>query len=237
MINNLRVYNCPITDKQLEKVFTYPLKQATPVQWSVFNETAYLDNYDIKVAQNLIVGKELSFINEDQKSSFGIKSFSKITESGRKLESGTMIYTKEKNRPIIFGKSDMTEYMRINNNGNLLIGKTTQKNTDYKLDVNGKIRANEIRVNMDGADFVFDHDYKLRSLSDLKIFIAKNKHLPDIVPAKEMQTNGQNIGKFNTKLLQKIEELTIYLIKQDDEINQLKKQNKELITRMKKLEN
>jgi hypothetical protein len=100
------------------------------------------------------------------------------------------------------------------NSGNILIGKTTQINTAYKLDVAGKVRADEIIVNTTGADFVFDSTYKLRTLPELETFIKQNKHLPEIAPAKEMQENGVSAGEMQAKLLQKIEELTLYVIEQ-----------------------
>ncbi|MEO0555936.1 MAG: hypothetical protein AAF149_22230, partial [Bacteroidota bacterium] len=65
-------------------------------------------------------------------------------------------------------------------NGNVLIGKTSQSNTSYKLDVAGKVRANEIVVNTNGADYVFGEDYKHKSLDEVETFINENNHLPGI---------------------------------------------------------
>ncbi|HEX3010130.1 MAG TPA: hypothetical protein VHO90_21190 [Bacteroidales bacterium] len=125
-------------------------------------------------------------------------------------------------------------------NNNVLIGKTTQTNTTYKLDVAGKIRADEIVVNTSGADFVFDSTYNLRSLPELETFIKQNKHLPEIAPAKEMQENGVSAGEMQTKLLQKIEELTLYVIEKDKELQEqsqtLIQQQKMLIELKKELE-
>lgn len=109
-------------------------------------------------------------------------------------------------------------------NGNVLIGKTSQQNSSYKLDVAGSIRADEVKVNLDGADFVFEEGYNLKPLSEVDNFIKENKHLPDIESAKEMQTGGTNLGELNTKLLQKIEELTLYLIQQNEKIEKLEKE-------------
>jgi len=103
-------------------------------------------------------------------------------------------------------------------NGNVLIGKTSQTNSAYKLDINGNVRANEIVVNTTGADFVFDHLYQLPALSGLKKYIEQNHHLPEIASAKQMQADGLNVGDNQTKLLQKVEELTLYLIEKDGEI-------------------
>ena len=107
---------------------------------------------------------------------------------------------------------DPQERMRISSGGNVLIGKTTQTNTDYKLDIAGKIRANEVVVNATGADFVFEPDYKLPELTEVEKYIVENKRLPDISPAGEMKENGMNLSEMQTKLLQKIEELTLYII-------------------------
>ncbi|RQO80225.1 hypothetical protein DBR40_00995 [Pedobacter sp. KBW01] len=126
----------------------------------------------------------------------------------------------------------------ISDNGNVLIGKTSQTNTAYMLDVNGKARANEIVVNTTGADFVFENDYKLRSLKDVEAFVKQNKHLPEVPSAKAMQENGLGVSEMQTKLLQKVEELTLYLIEQNKRIagyesNQQKQQNE--IEKLKKL--
>ncbi|MBK1442513.1 hypothetical protein JHJ32_21115 [Parapedobacter sp. ISTM3] len=107
---------------------------------------------------------------------------------------------------------------------NVLIGKTTQQNTSYKLDVNGKIRANEINVNTTGADFVFEPGYDLPLLSDVEAYVGNHRHLPGIPSAAEMQREGMGLGDLNTRLLQKIEELVLYAIEQEKRINRLEKE-------------
>ena len=97
-------------------------------------------------------------------------------------------------------------------------------NPQYKLDVVGTIRAQEIIVENTGADFVFADDYQLRPLSEVKAFITENKHLPEIQSAKEMQENGVSVSELQTKLLQKIEELTLYLIQQEQTISELRQE-------------
>lgn len=114
---------------------------------------------------------------------------------------------------------------------NFLVGKTSQTNTSYKIDVEGKIRANEIVVNTDGADYVFDPDYKLRSLVELEKFIKENRHLPGIPNAKDMQRDGMAVAETTTKLLEKIEELTLYVIdleKRNSELQEDRKATKAL---------
>jgi len=99
--------------------------------------------------------------------------------------------------------------------GNVLIGKTSQTNTGYMLDINGNVRANKVTINTTGADFVFEPTYKLLSLSELETFIQSNHHLPGIASAAQMQKDGLELGESQTNLLQKIEELTLYSIEQD----------------------
>ncbi len=92
---------------------------------------------------------------------------------------------------------------------------------NYELDVAGTIRANEIIVNTTGADFVFAEDYQLRPLSEVKAFIQENKHLPEIKSAQEMHENGVGVNELQTQLLQKIEELTLYILQQEERIKAL----------------
>jgi len=104
-------------------------------------------------------------------------------------------------------------------NGNVGIGTATL--TDA-LTVAGKIGAREIKVSTNaGADFVFEPDYQLAELAELEKFVKANKHLPEIPTAKQMVENGINLGELNIKLLQKVEELTLYLIDKDKKIDAL----------------
>lgn len=102
--------------------------------------------------------------------------------------------------------------------GKLGVGTTSPS---YKLDVVGTIRANEIMVTTTGADFVFADDYRLRPLSEVKTFIQENKHLPEIKSAQVMQENGVGINELQIQLLQKIEELTLYILQQEERIKAL----------------
>ena len=123
------------------------------------------------------------------------------------------------------GYNSLSEKMRIAANGNVGIGTATP---DYKLDVEGTIRARELKVDMQGADFVFEDDYQLRNLEEVQEFITTNKHLPDVAPAKEMQENGVNQSEMNQLLLRKIEELTLYVI-------DLKKENEKMKSKIKSI--
>lgn len=100
---------------------------------------------------------------------------------------------------------------------------------EFKLDVVGTVRAHEVRVNtLKTADFVFDKNYDLPSLDSVKVYIERNKHLPGIPSASEMEKTGINVGSFQIDLLQKVEELTLHLIKATERINAQEKRIKEL---------
>ncbi len=109
----------------------------------------------------------------------------------------------------------------VSNSGNVGIG--TIKPT-AKLAVNGKIHTKEIRVDLnltDWADFVFYDDYKLPTLTEVENHIIEKGHLKDIPSAKEVAQNGIFLGQMDAKLLQKIEELTLYTIQQEKKIKTL----------------
>jgi hypothetical protein len=105
--------------------------------------------------------------------------------------------------------------------GNVGIGNT---NPDAKLTVSGQVHAQEVKVtvNAPGPDYVFEKDYALPSLDQIKNYIEENKHLPEVPSAKEMEKNGVQLGEMNMLLLKKIEELTLYVIelKRRDEVQQ-----------------
>lgn len=114
--------------------------------------------------------------------------------------------------------------MTIFDNGRVGIG-TTNIPSAYKLAVADGIITEKVKVAIEGssqwADFVFEDDYKLRSLQEVESFIQDNKHLPDVPSADEVVEQGIDLGTMNATLLRKIEENTLYLI-------QLQKENQEL---------
>lgn len=98
-------------------------------------------------------------------------------------------------------KFNTEENSWINTLGYVGIGTDSPRD---KLDVRGTIRADAIIVyEIEGADYVFDKSYKLRSLSEVKDYIYKNQHLPEIPSAKEMQEKGVNMNELQIQLLQK----------------------------------
>ncbi len=124
--------------------------------------------------------------------------------------------------------------MTVRESGNVGIGTS---NPAYKLDVLGTIRAKEVLVNLDGgADFVFEKGYKLLPIEHVANYVQENKHLPDIPSANEMVKNGVSMGDMQVKLLQKVEELTLYAIQQNKQIDKQSKKIENQETDRKTLE-
>jgi hypothetical protein len=107
----------------------------------------------------------------------------------------------------------------------LRIGTTTQA-TGYSLSVNGKIACTEVLVQALASwpDYVFSKDYSLMSLPELEHSIQLNNHLPGIPSAIEVKNSGIQVGEMQNKLLEKVEELTLYLIEQNKQISELKEE-------------
>jgi len=96
-------------------------------------------------------------------------------------------------------------------------------NPAYKLDVCGTMRAKEVRVATGWCDYVFADDYKLPALSEVETFIKANKHLPDVTPGSVIEGEGLEVGKTSAQMIKKIEELTLYVIDLQKQVNKLKK--------------
>jgi hypothetical protein len=116
-------------------------------------------------------------------------------------------------------------------NGNVGIGTLSP---NYKLDVCGTIRAKEVRVESGWCDYVFEKNYKLKSIDELKQFINDNKHLPGVVPASEVEKEGLKVAEMNKAMMEKIEESTLYIIELNDKIKVLEKKIDELTNELSK---
>lgn len=117
-------------------------------------------------------------------------------------------------------------------NGNIGIG--TENFGSWKLAVNGKIRAKEVKVETGWSDFVFEDAYDLPTLEEVEEHIKTEGHLKDIPSAKEVEENGILLGEMDSKLLQKIEELTLYMIELNKKVKVLEEENKKLKAQLNK---
>lgn len=125
------------------------------------------------------------------------------------------------------------ENVTMYGNGNVFmkgnVGIGTAIPTDSKLAVDGIIKSKEVLVTMNGwPDFVFYDNYNLLPLAELEGFLKDKKHLPGIPSEREVIDNGLMLGDMQSKLLMKIEELTLYLIEQNKKILRLEKELSEL---------
>jgi len=137
---------------------------------------------------------------------------------------------------MVFKPTPTMNALVLKANGKVLIGDPSAVNlntvNDYKLYVQTGILTEKVKVALTAnwADYVFEKNYTLKSLDDVKLFVNSNKHLPGIPSAQEIKDDGGfDLGEMNIKLLEKIEELTLYII-------QLNEKNKELANRLAKLE-
>ncbi|WP_419870248.1 hypothetical protein [Chryseobacterium sp. CT-SW4] len=136
-----------------------------------------------------------------------------------------------------YGSTDIngkTSNFAAIDNGNVGIGISNPTN---KLDVNGIVHAKEVKVDLQNwPDYVFENNYTLNSLEDIEKYISEKGHLPNIPSAKEVEENGIGLGQMNAKLLEKVEELTLYSIEQNKQIKNLQKENETLMQQSEKIE-
>ena len=122
--------------------------------------------------------------------------------------------------------------------GRLTIGNVSSTPSGYKLYVEDGILTERLKVAVSGtanwADYVFAPDYKLMPLEDVEAFVKDNKHLPNVPSADEMVESGIDVATVDAKLMEKIEELTLYMIDMKKEINALKKENEAFKANLKK---
>lgn len=117
--------------------------------------------------------------------------------------------------------------MVIEPNGNVGIGTDLYSNSYnntpgyFKLSVNGPLRAKEVMIETGWADFVFCENYKLRTITEVDQYIKQNGRLPEIPTALEIEKNGGSVGELLKLQMQKIEELTLYIIEQEKRIKLL----------------
>lgn len=138
-------------------------------------------------------------------------------------QNGILFFTRQPG-PVAKGAAyTATPAMIINAAGSVRIGNTTAP-ADYKLAVDGTIGARKLKVTQETwADYVFDSAYLLQPLQQLEQYILNNKHLPEIPSAATVKKEGIDLGDNQALLLKKVEELTLYIIQQNKDIQEQKK--------------
>ncbi len=187
----------------------------------------------LEVAGSLIVGKKedagvIKFRRgsdgHEGSNQIGFNGVNEVDDFAFKVGSGKGFFSFHTN------EGGVKERMRISNHGNVGIG---TDNPTALLTVKGTILAERVQVKKIGADYVFADDYGLRSLSEVEKFITKNDRLPGIAPATETE-KGVDLGAFTEKLLEKIEELTLYTIQQEKRLDVQQKLIESLLEQQRK---
>lgn len=127
-----------------------------------------------------------------------------------------------------------TRRMTILNDGNVGIGVIDTEG--YRLAVKGSIKAEEIVIETTWSDFVFEDDYNLRSLAEVEGHIKEHGHLPDVPSASVVELEGLSVGESQKFMMQKIEELTLYMIEKDKQVSALQVQVEAQQSRIQELE-
>jgi hypothetical protein len=114
------------------------------------------------------------------------------------------------------------------------VGINTTNTYGYQFAVNGSVIATSMTVKLyaNWPDYVFKPTYHLVSLNEVKTYIDKNNHLPDMPSAEEVSKEGINLGEMNKRLVKKVEELTLYLIQKDKQLNEQAKEIKDIISQI-----
>ena len=114
-------------------------------------------------------------------------------------------------------RTNGNDRMWVDSAGSVTIGTSYKAASGYRLSVNGKIMSEGVRVQFDNAwpDYVFEKNYPLLSLKELDLFIQKEKHLPNVPAASKVAAEGIDLAEMDAKLLEKIEELSLYLIEME----------------------
>jgi trimeric autotransporter adhesin len=182
---------------------------------------AFTENARLFGAGNMHLGKYSTWATaiDDRKINFGDGDYAYIGEVGAddrlELRAGAFNF---KNGDVFIGTNDFI------------------KGAGYKLRVGGKIFSEEVRVQLQSAwpDYVFEKKYKRLSLLELEKYVDENKHLPNIPSAEEIEKDGQHLGEIQRKMLEKIEELTLYILDQNKRIEKIERENMEFKIRLNK---
>lgn len=133
-----------------------------------------------------------------------------------------------------------TDQKNLSNDDQIIMGGNVGIGTailakGFRLTVQGKTMSEEswVQLAANWPDYVFDKDYKLKTLEEVEQYVKENRHLPEVPAAEEMNTNGLNVGVMNTTLMKKVEELTLYLIEANKEIKNNRQSIEELLTEIK----
>lgn len=221
-------YDCQLNSNYAGSGISYRTRNGDTGTWNAWNELAtrglntFTGNQTIN-GNLYIFGVTNKIVWNNDATNYYIGNFPVTGSSGLDIHS---------HGGVRFGDALSNSVMQITN-GKVGIGST---NPDEKLTVKGKIHAEEIKVDLAvPADYVFQKyytgkselkaDYTMPTLAEIESFTKENHHLPNVPSAQEIQENGLTLGEMSNALLQKVEELTLYAIEQQKELDRLKTEN------------
>lgn len=153
--------------------------------------------------------------------------FELLERAGGSFDGGAFFWWNGETNKLLIGtkrNGDNTNVLVVDRATNS-VGIGTQTPGNYRLAVNGSVRAKEVVVETGWSDFVFDPNYTLPSLDEVEKHISEHHQLPDIPSATEVLNQGVKVGEMESKLLQKVEELTLYLISMNNRVRELEAEN------------
>ena len=211
------------------------------------HEVAVADGYKVCATCDETKPATTEYFNRNNKTPDGLLPWCKVCAARYRAENKAQIAERMKayrlaNRAMISDQSNA--YAEANQNvsqtyplviaasGNVLVG--APEDYGYKLAVNGNVICTELRVKLQGnwPDYVFADGYQLKSLEEVEAHIQSENHLPGIPAAAEVEKEGIAVGDMQKKMLEKIEELTLYLIDQNKRIKQIEQENISLRARL-----
>lgn len=163
-------------------------------------------------------------VGEDENGNTGVELVQNDTRRGMFSFNGTNTFlTSSTGSLYVYRNSNYP--MILHSNGDFSMGGPS-KAFGYRLSVYGKVIATEYTTLPigDWPDYVFEKNYNLKPLKEVKEFIERNKHLPNIPAATQIEKEGIQLGQMTKSLLEKVEELTLYVLQQQEQIDELKKQ-------------
>ncbi|AEA42122.1 hypothetical protein [Fluviicola taffensis] len=217
-INKLFV-ECP--DVNVGVGTSTPSHQLTVTKTSKFGEHMWLEK-SVSIGANVTSGSKIYVKNSNSNAAIHINNVGNTINYQKLL----FLEYDHTNTEIIKVQNTALNYpaFLLNANGEMRIHNGTMET--FRIESNGMIRARKVKVDSETwPDYVFEKDYQLLPLNELEMFLLKNKHLPSVPSEKQIKEEGIDVSEMNVKMMEKIEELTLYLIQQN---KVLEKQSKEL---------
>ena len=129
----------------------------------------------------------------------------------------------ESNIEMVGGININSSNIALNSNGSAVFSGQVQIGNGFNCDATGHLKVKDLCVTLSGwSDYVFDEGYRLMPLGEVEQYVTAHRHLPDVPSASEVEENGVDVGEMNKLLLQKVEELTLYVIDLQKQIDELK---------------